>query len=147
MNAAGVPCRSNDNLPDVPGAKRRRIALVWRPSHIRNLLVNSTYRGEHHFGKRSKSRNRAVITRSVPAIVSVETWEAAQQVLRSNRMTSCRTNRKLFLLQGLIKCGLCGLTFSGVRRKEPECHYYCCNGRHFAHALYGAQGKKCPAKS
>jgi hypothetical protein len=70
-----------------------------------------------------------------------------------------RTNRKAeagvwlggivpYLLRGLIKCGLCGLTFSGLRQKAPQRdHYYKCNGRQQARGLYGRCGPKCSAKS
>jgi DNA-binding XRE family transcriptional regulator len=51
------------------------------------------------------------------------------------------------LLRSLIKCGLCGLTFSGMRMKAQREHYYRCNGRQFARGLYGLSGKKCPSKS
>jgi site-specific DNA recombinase len=59
-----------------------------------------------------------------------------------------RNGRTPFLLRGLIKCGLCGLTFSGLRAsaRQPD-HYYVCNGRQFSRGLYGLTGKKCPAKN
>ena len=51
-------------------------------------------------------------------------------------------------MRGLIKCGLCGLTYSGLRMKPPQRdHYYRCNGRQQARGLYGISGKKCPARS
>ena len=61
----------------------------------------------------------------------------------------CRRNEKQpYLLRGLIKYGLCGLTFSGMRAKPPQRdHYYRCNGRQYARGLYGNTGKRCPAKS
>src|SRR5260370_32448562 len=104
--------------------------------------------GEHVFGKRTKNPNRKVIVREVPAIVTEEIWNRAEQVLRSNRIMAPRNGRTPFLLRGLIKCGLCGLTFSGARAsaRQPD-HYYHCNGRQFSRGLYGLTGKKCPAKS
>src|SRR5262249_24110575 len=91
---------------------------------------------------------RRPIARVVPAIVSAEIWEAAQSVLRSNRIM-CKRNRKHpYLLRGLIRCALCGLRFSAVAMQpEQRAHYYRCNGRQFARGLYGNLGKKCPAKS
>ena len=104
--------------------------------------------GQHAFGKRSTNKNRKVIIREVPAIVSEDVWQEAQKVLRSNRIMSSRNTREPYLLRGLIKCGLCGLTYSGMRMKAPQRdHYYRCNGRQFARGLYGISGKKCPAKS
>ena len=65
------------------GKRTRRTAPIWRPSHIRNMIVSRTYMGQHCFGKRTKNRNRKVIVRDVPAIVSPDVWEAAQEVLKS----------------------------------------------------------------
>ena len=145
LHRTGVPCTSAGNVPGAATGKRsRRAAAMWRASHVRNLLANRTYMGQHAFGKRSKNPNRKPIVRAVPAIVTEEIWEAAQQVLRSNRIMSKRNGRIPFLLRGLIKCALCGLTFSGCRAsaRQPD-HYYHCNGRQAARGLYGLTGRKC----
>jgi len=149
LHRRGIPCTSARNTENAATGKRnRRIAAMWRSSHVRNMIANRTYMGEHLFGKRTKDPKRKVIVRAVPAIVTEETWNRAQQVLRSNQIMAKRNGRTPFLLRGLIKCGLCGLTFSGTRAsaRQPD-HYYHCNGRQFARGLYGLTGKKCPAKS
>ena len=149
LNRSGFPCGSAARTSETETGKRtRRTAPIWRPSHVRNMIVSRTYMGQHCFGKRTKNRNRKVIVRDVPAIVTTEFWEAAQEVLKSNRIIASRNNRQPYLLRGLIKCALCGLTFSGMRMKPPQRdHYYRCNGRHFARGLYGLSGKKCPSKT
>jgi site-specific DNA recombinase len=145
LSHSGIP---NSLAVADPGKRNRRTAPIWRPSHVRNMIASRTYMGQHVFGKRSKNRNRKPITREVPAIVSLEIWQAAQEVLRTNRIMCRRNLREPFLLRGLIKCGLCGLTFSGIRMKPPQRdHYYRCNGRQQARGLYGNLGKKCPAKN
>jgi site-specific DNA recombinase len=112
------------------------------------MIVSRTYMGEHTFGKRGKESGRKLIVRAIPAIVSEDVWKAAQEVLCSNRIMCRRNTHEPYLLRGLIKCGLCGLTFSGLRMKAPQKdHYYRCNGRQFARGLYGTLGKKCPAKN
>jgi site-specific DNA recombinase len=149
LNRTGIPCSSAANRSESAAGKRtRHTAPIWRPSHVRNMIVSRTYMGQHVYGKRTKNRNRRQIVREVPAIVSEKVWQAAQQVLRSNRIM-CRRNRKHpYLLRGLIKCGLCGLTFSGITMTPPQRdHYYRCNGRQFARGLYGLGGKKFPAKN
>lgn len=149
FNRAGIPASSSAGESVQSAGKRsRRIASFWRPSHVRNMIVSRTYMGQHVYGKRTKNDSRKLIVREVPAIVSEPVWQAAQQVLRSNRIM-CRRNRKHpYLLRGLIKCGLCGLTFSGITMRPPQLdHYYRCNGRQQARGLYGISGKKCPAKS
>lgn len=142
LNHANIPCGSTE-----AGKRNRRIAPVWRPSHVRNMIVSRTYMGQHLFGRRSANRHRKVIIRAVPAIVSEQTWQAAQQVLQANRIEASRNTRQPYLLRGLIKCGLCGLTFSGMRIKRQNDHYYRCNGRQQARGLYGIDGKKCPART
>jgi site-specific DNA recombinase len=149
LNRTGIPCTSNWRTHGPASGKRNRHqAAIWRPSHVRNMMVSRTYMGEHRYGKRASNKNRRVIVRAVPAIVSDELWQTAQQVLRSNRIMCKRNQRTPYMLKGLIKCGLCGLTFAGLRMKPPQRdHYYRCNGRQQARGLYGLNGKKCPAKS
>ena len=73
LNLTGIPCGSYPNFIAVDSGKRnRRIAAIWRPSHVRNMIVSSTYMGQHHFGKRSKIPKRKLIEQVVPAIVPVE---------------------------------------------------------------------------
>jgi site-specific DNA recombinase len=138
LNRACIPCGSAANSgPSKDGKRNRKIAAVWRPSHVRNLVVNRTYMGAHIFGKRTKNQNRRLIVRKVPPIVSEQTFQAAQQVLNANRIICSRNTREPFLLRGLIKCGLCGLTFSGMRMKAQREHYYRCNGRQCARGSMG----------
>src|ERR1700724_4761017 len=73
---------------------------------------------------------------------------AAQEVLTSNRIMCRRNLQEPYLLRGLIRCGVCGPSYYGLRMKPPQKdHYYRCNGRQAARGLYGISGKKCPAKS
>jgi site-specific DNA recombinase len=149
FNRIGLPCGSAAHTVSSQGAgkRKRRIAKIWRPAHVGNLIRNRTYMGQHVYGKRSNNRNRKTITRSVPAIVSEKLWKAAQKVLQSNQIMCPRNRKHSYLLRGLIKCGLCGLTFSGITLRQQNDHYYRCNGRQMARGLYGLNGKKCPAKA
>ena len=143
LNRTAVPCGSASTA----GKRNARTATIWRPSHIRNMIVSTTYMGIHLYGKRSVDKNRKPIPRPVPAIVPEETWNAAQLVLHSNLIMSKRNCAQPYLLRGLIKCGLCGLTYSGIRIGEQKDHYYRCNGRQFARGRFGLSGKKCPSKN
>ena len=148
FNRLGLPCGSADTVSSQGSGKRnRRVAKIWRPAHVGNLIRNRTYMGQHVYGKRSTNRNRKAITRSVPAIVSEKLWKAAQKVLRSNQIMCPRNRKHSYLLRGLIKCSLCNLTFSGITLRQQNDHYYRCNGRQMARGLYGLNGKKCPAKA
>jgi len=94
------------------------------------------------------AKARAIIERDVPAIVSVEQWEAAQQALQRNLRFSPRNTRRQYLLRGLMTCGLCGLTYTGAhwsRVDGSESLYYRCNGRTQGRGLYGKQAQLCPS--
>ena len=112
------------------GRRKRNTAGVWRPSRIRNLVVNSAYRGEHIYGKRSQ-KSRELISRTVPAIVDPDTWEKAQRALRSNQLFASGKSKRKYLLRGLVKCGTCGLNYHGtlVTRPNGKQAYYRCNGK------------------
>jgi site-specific DNA recombinase len=131
------------------GKRTTQTAGIWRADRIRNMLVNTTYRGTHTYGKRS-NRDREVIERSVPAIVNEETWYQAQRTLERNAWASPRNSKRDYLLRGLIRCGTCGLSYTGASwtTKAGEVKtYYTCNGRAQHRGIYGAQGEKCRAKA
>ena len=118
LERMGVPCPGWHVGWEQPVDEKERTrrtkspANIWRPSRIRNLLISPTYRGEHHYGKRSK-RGRDPIVRSVPPIVDMDTWERAQATLRRNLPSSPRAAKRQYLLRSLIRCGTCGLSFTG----------------------------------
>jgi site-specific DNA recombinase len=85
------------------------------------------------YGKRSRTPNREIITRVVPAIVNDDIWLRAQQTLAGNVLFSKRHSNHQYLLRGLVKCGLCGLTYIGLANRRANGKnefYYRCNGKH-----------------
>ena len=122
FNSLGIPtsyCR------DGRGVRGRRTQGLWRSGHIRNLVVNSIYKGVLQYGRRSTRPNgRSVISSSVPPLVSDDVWNAALSTLKRNRAfprNSCHT----YLLRSLIRCAVCGLSFCGTWARGPR---YRCNG-------------------
>jgi site-specific DNA recombinase len=90
-----------------------------------------------------------LIAREVPAIVSKEVWDKAQKTLNSNILFSKRNSSHQYLLRGLVKCSLCGLTYIGLASGRPSGKtdfYYRCNGKHGTRGIYGASGHRCPSK-
>lgn len=136
LNALGIPpayTKDNRQLQKnlAEGKRKVNTAGIWRPARIRNLVVNPVYKGTHIYGKRSK-KQRELISRAVPAIVSQQDWAKAQQVLKANRILSKRNANEKYLLRGLVKCGLCGLTYTGCTYRGYQGHakrYYRCNGK------------------
>ena len=157
---------------DTPRGKRRVATRgVWRAGRVRNMLVETTYKGIHIWGKR-RSRKAAgtanqsepvLIERAVPAIVDADLWARAQETLRRNRLCRPDIVKRKYLLRGLMKCAHCGLTYIGTvsegRKLErvPESEraglevrgglvlrkYYLCNGKNGSHQSYGKLDKRC----
>jgi site-specific DNA recombinase len=148
LNTLRIPCAyTRDDRMTLRGERREKTSGIWRPGRVRGLLMNSTYKGEHEYGKPSACK-REIIRRVVPAIVMEETWQKAQKTLRANMLFGVRSARNRYLLRGLIKCGLCGMTYIGVATNgsngKKQFHYRC-NGAH-SPALYWARGR-CTSKS
>lgn len=132
LNAMKIPPRYVIAGRKIKRGKRKvNTAGVWRPARIRNMIVNSTYMGKHRYGKRSK-KNRQVIERKVPAIVTEELWEKAQQTLRENRIEAIQNKKYDYLLSGLIRCGTCGMSYHGAgytNGKRGIKRWYRCGGK------------------
>ncbi len=151
LNALGIlPVYARDGREVLRGKRKERTAGVWRAGRVRSLIVNPTYKGIHQYGKNSKKPDREIIEREVEAIVDVDTWERAQQVLRDNMLMAKHANHHKYLLRGLIKCTLCGLTYIGTSYpayKGGFKGYYVCSGKHNHRKLLRPGGVKCPSKA
>lgn len=148
LNQLGVPTiYTRDGRQLSRGKRKVATAGVWSPGRVRSMLVGTVYRGVHTYGKRA-TKPREVFERKVPAIVSSDTWDRAQLVLRQNRRFAQRNTRRKYLLRGLIKCALCGFTYVGTSYTDSkgEKTYYACNGK-MGNRLYLLHGKRCPSKS
>lgn len=133
------------------GKRKESTAGIWRPSRVGQIIKNTTYKGIHDYGKRSK-RDREIIRREVPAIVSEETWDMAQNILHENQLESVRNSTRSYLLRGLIKCGCCGLTYVGIPYKTGPRNqvgkravkaFYRCSGK----SLYKGSLERCNSKN
>jgi site-specific DNA recombinase len=80
----------------------------------------------------------------VPALISDETFEAAQHRLERN-VQMARRNKTTYeyLLRGLVSCGQCRLSCGG-RTLHPGYHYSFCRGH--TDALRLALGERCTAR-
>jgi site-specific DNA recombinase len=139
FNALGIPTAYQR---DGRGIRERKTQGVWRAGRIRNLVVNSIYRGEFLYGRRSKKRRRELIPAQVPRLVSDELWHAAQAALRSHRVIPEHA-RRVYLLRSLLFCGVCGLHYVGTAGRNSGIRYRCCGqikGR-------GPLNGRCPGKS
>jgi DNA invertase Pin-like site-specific DNA recombinase len=103
---------------------------VWSTSTLSELIRNRTYMGQaewfrhetvapprpgHRHPRQQLRPKEDWIRVEVPAILSEETFEAAQRVKRDNSMFSPRrTTPGRWLLRGLVYCGRCGGMSQGL---------------------------------
>ena len=141
LNSLGVP--PSYVLRSSPKTGRRKIETAgkWLPGRVGNIIRSTTYMGIHQYGKRSK-KQREIIERKVPAIISEKDWRKAQKVLTDNQIKSMRNTKNFYLLRGIIVCENCGRRYHGTVSKGAA--YYTCAGRD-GYKLN--KDKKCMAKS
>lgn len=133
LNSAGIPPRyviDDINARKSGGKRRKTTAGIWNPARIGSMIKETTYRGLHVYGRRTK-KEREKIEREVPAIVVEGTWYAAQNVLKENRIESKRNAKADYLLRSLVKCGSCGAGYSGSYTHDKK--RYICNNRLLSH--------------
>jgi site-specific DNA recombinase len=117
---------------DIRGARKKRGRGEWEPSSIASIISNETYAGVWHYGKRS-SGGKHVNSRDqwldveVPAIVSREVWEKAQERRAYNKEMAERNTKHKYLLGRRVTCGLCGHGMYGRTGGDGRYRYYCCS--------------------
>jgi len=112
LNAAGIPTMyaAGSRIERTSG---RPTSGRWSEGRIHNMLKTRAYCGTHEWGKESKAPGREIIRRPVPALVDVEIWERAQEVMDKRRTYALRSSRHSYLLRGLVWCGCCGRPYYG----------------------------------
>jgi site-specific DNA recombinase len=114
------------------GFKKRK-RCKWNTGTLGAMLSDETYAGTWHYGKRGKAGKVNPrdhwLTVEVPAIVSRELWEAAQEQRARNKEMAKRNNKHDYLVGRRVTCGECGSkmvgrpTTSGNGKKYL--YYYC----------------------
>ena len=141
----------------------------WIHATVWGILKNSAYQGRAYFGKtepapasqrrtrphrqkgliagrsltKRKRPREEWIEIAVPALVTKETFELAQERLELNKKLSPRRTLAPSVLQGLLVCAQCG--YAWYRMNTPSTaggrlHYYRCTG------LDRPQGRVCQAR-
>jgi site-specific DNA recombinase len=110
--------------------------------------LTRTARLKGPYSKRSPTKRRREreqwIEIAVPALVSQESFELAQERLKLNKQLSARHTKHPSVLQGLVVCAHCGYAFHRMNSFSPRgrLHYYRCGGRD----RHGPQGPICRAR-
>ena len=137
LNSLGIP--PSYVLRGIKGKRHKHTRGIWFTGRVLCIAKNTTYYGVHRYGKRSP-HGRELIEREVPAIISKEIWDEAQEAMHNNQLTAMRNAKTKYLLRGLIKCAACGSTYVGANAKGAR--YYTCNGKR----MYKKLGReKCTA--
>jgi site-specific DNA recombinase len=116
----------------IPSPRRKQRA--WARSTILRIVTNPAYAGRAAYNRRQRHgtvlRGRPEadwISVPVPRIVADDVFRQAQDALRHNTILAPRNQRQPYLLKGLVRCGVCGRTMSGVPHHGVR--YHRCNGR------------------
>ena len=140
------------NERNIPTKKRQS---QWERSTVWAMLRNPAYIGKACFGKTEKTE-RQIITKPlrakggyssrntcskerpreewieipVPAIITTEIFELAQERLKKNKLHSQRNTVEITLLQGMIVCSDCGYSLyrTSTRTSKRKLYYYRCLG-------------------
>ena len=124
LNANNIPTAYTNGH----GKRKSGTTGIWTPGRVRNLLVSTIYYGYHEYGKRT-NKVREPVGRTMPAIVPEELWKKCQEQIVANRIIEPHNRKHDYLLRGLIKCGSCGLNYSGYHYKGRIQDFYRCNGK------------------
>lgn len=119
------------------GVPTKRGATVWHRQVVRQILLNQSYTGEHHqnrwntegmLGNRHKEKDDKVamkvrppeewISTTIPPIISEFQFEHAQRLIGESKRRYAKDSHREYLLSGLVRCGECGNTMTGRRKKN-----------------------------
>jgi site-specific DNA recombinase len=138
------------------GIRTPRNSEFWHATTLRNILVNSVYKGEPISGKwqtiNDESRigtshriNGFTITRpntqvrasednwirlSAPAIVSIELWDRVAERRSGNKSRSGGNPTRVRMLSGIVYCPICGakaIAHAAQQGKRKYAYYICRN--------------------
>ena len=110
----------------------------WSPKRVSEMVRNPTYKGTHVYNGRHGD-----IVREVPALVSEELWQRANDQLAQNRSLAKRRGKREYLLRTLIRCEACGVAYKGECSKGYR--FYRC--AYFRPNLHADPAKRCRSKS
>ncbi len=124
---------NNEEIPPyTPGknkiSKNRHRAKLWSGPRVRNLIKEEIYKGEYILAKRSSDKD-IQRTIKVPAVVTKEQWDKAQEVLQQNIIKSTRNTKRTYLLSGKIICSKCQRRYTGLLSHTT--YYYGCSNYRF----------------
>lgn len=127
---------------------RNKAGEPFKGTSIRDMLLNEKYTGTYVYNKRSsfdsmgkrnnsKLKDDSEIIRvedAFDAIISKETFDKVRKAMESRKgRNACNQAQEVYLLSGIVKCGVCGHNLHGNRKpsnRNGSYHItYKCNNR------------------
>jgi hypothetical protein len=147
LNAQGIPAPS-------AGKVEYDREITWCKNTIGRVIHEPSYKGEA-VAWRYKGEKKSRIFRpqdewiklpdsAVPAIVSADVWQAAQEALATRKAAHATRNAaRPFLLRGMVYCGVCQRRMYGGIESKAGARSYRCASRDTASGACG--GARVPA--
>lgn len=95
-------------------------------------MKNEKYTGKYIFNKGTKKNHRIVkedvivIENAIPAIIDEDLFREVQKRMEKNKKQQASyTAQRIYLLSGLIECGVCGSSMVGTLSKGQYTYYRC----------------------
>lgn len=150
LNGEGVPTKFSKNFKGTitrkdPYTKKIKLfeksKIIWRGNVIGDILKNPIYKGtriwnryedniEFENGKKIKTKKvvEVIITENhVPPIVDIELWEKVQSNFQKNKKNVGPKEKYNYLLNGIIRCSICGSEYIGKKRPKGNDNAYKCS--------------------
>jgi site-specific DNA recombinase len=139
LNVMGVPTKL-DNLGKEKKVNGRGF---WRKRTIGRIIANEVYTGTFTYNKFERSLiggklrpETEWITVTTPKIIDTDTFNLAQEQLKSNRRYSIKNAKYTYLFSSMIDCAECGgkynASYDTGRKNLPDIQKkrYTCNNTH-----------------
>lgn len=110
--------------------KKKRGYGEWDKSTISQMLRSEVYRGTWRYGRVNSHTGEVNpqqhwIEVSVPAIISEEVWQRAQERLKENKRLLKREPKYEYLVGRRVSCGHCGTPMMGAITGGKYLYYFC----------------------
>lgn len=111
-----------------------KAGAIWRDHSVKYVLTNPVYIGTIRYNYRVNQDSYFEVENAVPAIVSKELFEKAQQILNRRKFSHPRAATSGFIFSTVAKCARCGSSLVGkwgsTKRGDKIYQtktYYCAN--------------------
>ncbi|SNX54039.1 recombinase family protein [Thermoanaerobacterium sp. RBIITD] len=107
---------------------------TFSKNSLHDILKNEKYIGKYIFNKGTKYKHNIckedviIIDNAIPAIIDKDLFEEVQKKMEKAKRTQAAHNvKRIYLLSGLIECGICGASMTGCLGKQKYTYYRCNN--------------------